>query len=497
MQTAPPYREMIFFLVVYAVLYLAWNLTGGSFRVYPDLWQLLPWPPLLDDLGRSLLDLHGQPPLLNLLFGLALKVSARFGVSVEILLQPVFFLIGAVSVASLSFVSSHIVHRPYVRRTVLLLIIANPYFQAVHNYMFYTAWEICCLSLIALFTLRYFEHPTPSRFAAILAPAVLLVYTRSLFHPLWFALLMVLLLLLGRRSPQFSGLRLQAVACVVALILVAVWPLKNLARFGFFGLSSWSGLSMARGLPTGEPLLPSGYPARLAAFARSGPEPPDPSSVAAAQSMVPPRFRGSPVLAEITKPDGSPNWNHYAMIPLSRQLGVAAVEQLRRDPWLLPLKAVDFYLNGYSVYEARWPYERGLAPEMTTGDTWAGLYELVVFQRFRPYDPTVTRISTGFAITFPVLMIAAGIVLWRRPWGATEGTVVVMLLSIAWVLALVLFVDGPEGNRVRFSTEPYLFLVAGWLLGRMPAGRMEPTGQGDIGHSGDDSSETSIPRSGN
>jgi uncharacterized membrane protein AbrB (regulator of aidB expression) len=33
-----------------------------------------------------------------------------------------------------------------------------------------------------------------------------------------------------------------------------------------------------------------------------------------------------------------------------------------------------------------------------------------------------------------------------------------MLFTILWVLALVLFIDGPEGNRVRFPTESFLFL---------------------------------------
>jgi hypothetical protein len=39
--------ETISFLAVYALLFLVWNLTGGCFRVWPDLWQLLPWPSLL------------------------------------------------------------------------------------------------------------------------------------------------------------------------------------------------------------------------------------------------------------------------------------------------------------------------------------------------------------------------------------------------------------------------------------------------------------------
>jgi hypothetical protein len=462
---ARQHSETIEFLAVYTLLYAAWNLIGGAFRVWPDLWQLLPWPSLLEDLGRSLLDLHSQPPFLNLLFGLALKAAVWTGLTVEVLLQPLYFVIGAVTVAAFTVVATRIVSRPWIRHCVLLLIVLNPYFYAVHHYLFYTAWELLFLGLTAFLSLRYFDHPSAGRLAAALTPAVLLVYTRSLFHPLWFALLIIVFLIISR--PRISaGWRPLAIVCVAALLLVAAWPLKNLVRFGFFGLSSWSGMSIARGLPTGEPLTPSGYPMRIAAFGRSTSEPLDPSAAAQAQNLVPLEFQERPTLSQLTKPDGSPNWNHYALIPLSRQLGAAAFELLRREPSLLFLKAVDFYLNGYAIYEARWPYQRGFSPEMTTGQAWAGIYETVVFQRFRPYDPGHTGVTTGFAILFPIILVATGVALWRRrPWGAAERTVVVMLFSILWVLALVVFVDGPEGNRVRFSTEPYLFLVIGWLVG--------------------------------
>jgi hypothetical protein len=38
---------------------------------------------------------------------------------------------------------------------------------------------------------------------------------------------------------------------------------------------------------------------------------------------------------------------------------------------------------------------------------------------------------------------------------AIDCTIVLMLYIILWVLALVVFVDGPEENSVRFSTESY------------------------------------------
>jgi hypothetical protein len=476
------------FVAIYLALSLAWNLAGGSFRVWPDLWQLAPWTPLFEDLWGTLLDLHAQPPLLNLLFGLALRASAATGLSVEALLQPIYLAFGAATVAVTAALAASLVPRRGVRWAVLLLLVANPYLYAAHHYLFYTALELLFLALGALLALRYFERPTAWRLGAALLPPVLLVHTRSLFHPVWLVALAGLLLALGwprravlgevdlhgsagegagPRPAAPSSWRAFAAVTVAAVIAVSFWPAKNLARFGFFGFSSWSGLSLARGVPTGEPLLPSGYPARLAAFARTADAPLDPAAAVAAQRLVPPELQDRPALVAVAKPDGSPNWNHYAMIPLSRELGSAALARLRQEPSLLFLKALDFYLNGYALYEARWPYRTGLSTEMTAGHAWANVYEAVVFQPFRAYDPAGTRLTNGFSLVFPTVVVAAAVALWRRrrAWGPAERTIAVLLLSIGWVLALVLFVDGPEGNRVRFCTEPYLFLVAGWLIG--------------------------------
>ena len=117
-------------LAVYAAGYAAWSLAGGAFHVWPDLWQLLPWPPLAADLGGAMLDLHSQPPLLNLLFGLAIQISIATRVSMESLIQPLFFAVGAGSVAVLVALARRLVVRPVVRGAVVLLFLANPYLYA-------------------------------------------------------------------------------------------------------------------------------------------------------------------------------------------------------------------------------------------------------------------------------------------------------------------------------------------------------------------------------
>ena len=51
-----------------------------------------------------------------------------------------------------------------------------------------------------------------------------------------------------------------------------------------------------------------------------------------------------------------------------------------------------------------------------------------------------------------------------------------MWCTLVWVLTMVLLVDGVEGNRMRFSTEPYLYLLTLWIAGNAIQRAMERAG---------------------
>ncbi|HSN92385.1 MAG TPA: hypothetical protein VLS93_14230 [Anaeromyxobacteraceae bacterium] len=441
-------------LGAYAILFVAWGATGGRFGAPLDNWQLLPWPALLDDLARSILDLHAQPPFLNLLLGIALKASRATGIAAESILLPVHFAVGAAAVLATWAVALRLVRPRLLRLAVLAGVALNPFLYGSLYLVFYTPWELMLLAVLALASMRYLESPGAGRLAAALGPALALVHVRSLFHPLWLALAAAALVLLARAGRD--GLRHGAIAAA-AVAIACAWPAKNLARFGVFGFSSWQGLNLARGLPIPPAPL-------LALFDRAPRDPVDPRLARAAAEAVPPSMRDRPVLAQIAKPGGAPNWNHYAVVPMCREMGAEALALLRREPALLAWKALDFYVDGYAVYEGRHSYTGGLVSELAGHEGWARAYEAVAFLPFRPFDPAVARVSTGFAVLFPAALAAILALLWvrRGRWGVEERAVAAMLLSVGWVLAMVVLVDGAEGNRVRYPTMPLLLLCAGW-----------------------------------
>lgn len=441
-------------VVVYLALCSAWRIGGGRFLIFEDLWQLLPVPALTADLGGALLDLHAQPPLLNLLFGLALKGRA-WGIAPESSLGLLQLVAGGAAVAALACVASRLIRRTWWRRAALAVVLLNPYLYASVHVLFYTVWELLFLCALAVAAARFFERPSTRRAACVLAPALALVYTRSLFHPVWLAVVAAVVVHHARsRSPR--AWRATAAVAVVVLALAAAWPVKNFARFGVAGFSSWAGYNVSRGLPVPIPEV-------MAAFERRNDIVPRPTAVAAAEAAIVPAFRGRPALDALTKPDGSPNWNHPAVIGASRILGARAREALRQAPHFLFLRAADYYANGYAVYEGRYVYSTRWAAELAAFPRWALAYERGVMLAFREYDPRATRITTGFALYFPVMLavIVAALVRRRRPMDATARLAALLLFCAAWVLVMTLFVDGAEGNRMRFSTQPLWWLLLG------------------------------------
>jgi hypothetical protein len=72
-----------------------------------------------------------------------------------------------------------------------------------------------------------------------------------------------------------------------------------------------------------------------------------------------------------------------------------------------------------------------------------------------------------------VLPLALGLVVLQlargrcAPAPTAHAPVAFLILCALWVVAMVLFVDGGEGNRMRISTEPLWWLATAWALGQV------------------------------
>lgn len=460
-------RGAVAALGLYAAGVTAAHLLGWRMVVPYSMLHLLPADLLADRLGESLLHLHSQPPLLNLLLGLVLKVEKATSIPPEASLLALHLLLGGAVVILLHRLTHHLGLGPWARWTVLGLVLVDPAFHYYLLGFFYPLHETFFLMVMAVLVYRFLAGSTRSRivtYTGLCLAAAALVYTRSLFHPLWALAVLLAVAVAGARLRGVRWRPLAAAWAVTALILFA-WPLKNHLLFGSFSYSSWQGYNLSQGFPIHRgslhPMFVFGDSPEQRRLRRN------------ALERVPDRFRGVPALTRPDKGLGVPQWNHHAILEDSRDQARRAFAAVRERPELVWRTAVRNYLRSYTISASRQPrtgelLDRAPGPLDTA---WARLYETVVWQFFGVNSRRGS--ISGFAVLFPLVLLLTAVQLRRRcrrcrrsRRDPAAGTVAFLLASILWVLAMVLLVDGDEANRMRLSTQPFIFLCAAWSLDR-------------------------------
>ena len=439
-------------LAVYGLLVAVGWLWGYRMEIPWHYYQVLPEHALAHRLSESLLYLHAQPPLLNLLLGLVLKVSQQAGIRPEILLLVGHVGAGGVAVYGYARLCQRMLRGRWLRRIAIALFVLHPVlYMSLFSY-FYSFHELVIFALLPLPILAYAQSGQTISYMAICFGVVLLAQSHSLFHLAFGLTVLVALPLLARPRGNPGHFSPAKVAWLFAsLVLLLAWPLKNGLIFGSFAASSWTGYSLALELPVDIDTLP------------------------ARNWEVPEKFAAIPVLTQRAKRGGAPNWNHHSIIAHSRNQGELARATVLDSPGSLGRKALLNYWN-YTRFSGRNPYSGAFgntqSPIPKEAESWMWAYEKFVFLdprdrgslAHRAYrSPSKQSWDPGlFTFALPVILIAAGWQIARRFRSdrSRSVTALFMLFSASWVLLATLLVDGSEANRIRFSTEPYLVMLA-------------------------------------
>jgi|CXWL01.1.fsa_nt_gi hypothetical protein len=431
---------------------------GYRMEVHQEYWQLLASGPLTDRLAESLANLHGQPPLLNLVYGLALKLERGSGCPVAASLGLLQIATGAVAILALRALLLGLAVARWLRRLVLALVVLDPaLYQFVLDF-FYPIYELALLALAAVAVHRYLVTRRAQAFAAACALLTALALTRALFHFAW-VLVVLIALALGSQRPRAA--RTLATLAVAGVALLA-WPVKNYLRFGFFGMSSWQGYNLSQGFV-------GSYPPIWVAFV-DGSLANQEAARQAITAQVPERWRTIPVLSDVLKSPGVPNWNHVTIISLARDLERRVLAHIWEHPSILAAKAIRNYRQA-TIFPGRHPWAAELDWRAHTplAQRWLELYEQAVFL-YAGDNPQEGPLP-GFAWILPVALTVVGAQIirrWRREPAASR-TAAYLLAAVLWVLLMILLVDGREGGRMRFSSQPLLYVALAWSLGRQNA----------------------------
>ena len=325
-------RAAVGWLVAYASLCLTGQRFDTSYLNYG--WQLIPWDILSHDPLRSVWYLHVQPPMWNLILGVAARVSP---VSDAVTLQLVMAFFGIAG----AWLAAVLARRLGLGRNwsvvVALLVTLNP---EVLKGAFEPTYELAVGAmllavLVAIADLRHRTNVRRSMVVVAIAVTVT-VMTRSLYHPAW-ALLVVVYALWRLRSR--IDRRVVAIALAIPVVAVGAWMGKNEILYSRATMSSWFGMNLQRAV---IPVLPKDQldamyeDGAISDIAMIGPfgnyglyadvvEPCEPAH----------DFRGNSEPMRTTD-EWSPNFNYECFLPVFDQAGSDAWAVIREHPstWL-------------------------------------------------------------------------------------------------------------------------------------------------------------------
>lgn len=328
-------RDAFLIPACYLLVFLCYRFLLGlpfSSQWVPEMWQFLDLELLRTDLLSSLYNLHAQPPLMNLLLGLLLKISEPHAM---LLLDMFFAAAGCLSMLALNCAAAHIGIRRSIRLSMLAWVMITPTFMLFSSWAYTTHLEFClCAWLLAAAASQQDKPALNWRDALHLGlPLLLLMGLRAQWH-LGVALAFVAFNLWGRARAASRG---YLAGLAAAILPVFVLYLKNLLVFGFFGVSSWFGLTFAQ--VAGHSAIPL---AEISALQQQGiVSPYFPPDIEPDRALLMRDYysaHGGPVVARQHpalvryKSNGEINYNFLPFIEAGRLSAQDAAAVIRHDP---------------------------------------------------------------------------------------------------------------------------------------------------------------------
>ncbi len=214
-------------------------LLGVSFddSTLPRYLQFLDVELLGNRLAESLLFYHANPPLLNTIAGIGLKL---LGDSAGYFYAGVFYLMGLILALSLFYLCMTFTRHRLLSFTVTAIIVASPAFVLYQNWLMYTFITATLFTLSVVCLSRFLHTFSMAACASFFCVVTLLMLTRSIFHIVW--LVPVIAALLFTCWPARRSI---LICMLIPLIVVNAWYAKNAYLFGTYSASSLLGLSLS------------------------------------------------------------------------------------------------------------------------------------------------------------------------------------------------------------------------------------------------------------
>lgn len=434
-------------------------------------WQIADIALLRDHLGRTLWYLHSQPPVYNIVIGLALKAGGL--AAFPILMWLLYAGVTLAGILCFNALARDLTKRPLIALIVSAWFCVSPSVMLFSQKLIYDGLVsgLLCIAFWGLH--RGAIRRSIPLFAFGFGAFAIITLLRSMFHPIVFAALVAgyVLLLPGQRRQVLLGAAGPAAAILIVM-------LKNLCVFGFFGLSSWGPVILSENVVDHIPhervaaLRAQGVLSRYTTI----------RSFASPADYVPlmPRATptGEPSLDDLVKSTGGPNYNNIIFLEIGPARMHDALAGLRADPgsYLRTIEEGQYYFHRPSSEF------NDLGPDKAIIARWTRIVNATLYLQGAAWHGPMTYqerlahpllLISASAILLSLLFVAGIVRFGRRGWiclrsrqwpTPDEVTTAAILLTGAIIVFLASVLNVGENDRAHFAIAPALVLGAMMFL---------------------------------
>ncbi len=425
---------------------------------------------LREDLFRTVLLLHYQPPLFNLFIGLVCKI---FPDNFILVFQLIYLALGLCLCIAVFLLGIRLGLGRKWAFALSGVFTVTPATILLENWAFYS-YPVALLLVLAALALNFFAETRKLvwLFCLFLLLATV-VLTRSMFHPLWLLLVSGALWLL---LPECR--RRIVTAALIPLLVVGLWMAKNYYTVGGFTTSTLLGMNMSK-----ITIMQLSGPERVRLYSQQK------MSVAGLYSPFESldyyraNFKdiagylpsGIPILDNERTAGGAPNFNHPAYVDISRRFLHDDLSVVRYRP----AAYIGGVFGALSLY-VQPPHDqifnpenvKKIAPWVRVSDVilygqlsslWRDNYHTEFKSRIRLSESLpdiglfVLAALLAIALYWPAALARGGLEGLRGPRGITA---LFMFFTVAYVSGVVNLLEIGENARIRYEIEPLIWLLA-------------------------------------
>lgn len=233
---------VILFVISKIVIY------QNFFQIHQNLnsyWQLAPLDLLRNDLINTIMYLHSQPPLWNIIIGFLLKLTNSDLVILTKIIHLFHCFFSFIILLIIKFYCKEFKLSKFNSLTVFIFFIIHPSVIFYENLPFYSHSVTFLITILSYLIYQLLKTQNYKYEVYFYIVTIFLIYLISAFHPFLLILFFIIFRFVNYRNGKHDKIIFKIIN-FIPIIIVAFMPyLKNHHVFGTFTKGTWSGFQIA------------------------------------------------------------------------------------------------------------------------------------------------------------------------------------------------------------------------------------------------------------